>query len=134
MALENSLITYLLAQSSLATAVNNNIRLNNVAPDTPYPFLVVSLSDDEPFNTLNGSASMSNAHFEVEIYASKYADVSSIYISLRSALHLLSGNMSGTSVAWCYATGARDLTLPPPDGSRNWIYHRSCDYSVAYYL
>ena len=97
--------------------------------------IVLSLGSEDPYNDLPGEAATRNQTIQVDCVAMKDTDSYSaeqLAKAVRDAISGFRGTWDKTYVHSCARLNAVDFPVPPQDGSDNYGYQFSSDYSIVY--
>jgi hypothetical protein len=118
--------------SALTAIVGNRIYKQDPSQLSSYPCIAVELPERSYGYNLAGHDGTSLATLKFTAFSStESAAVAAIEV-IRNSMQGFRGLQSGVPILWCYLDGEEDDTVPPPDGSDQWIYEASVTYRVKH--
>lgn len=97
--------------------------------------IVLSLGSDDPYNDLPGEAATRRQTIQVDCVARSQTDSYSaeqLAKAVRDAISGFRGTWDKTYVHSCARINEVEFPVPPQDGSDNYGYQFSSDYSIVY--
>lgn len=123
---------WLRSLSALTAVVSTRIYKQDPSQLALYPCLAVEMPERRYGHNLAGADGTSDATVKFTAYSLYESSAVAAIEAIRNSLDGFRGSQSGVAILRCFLDDEEDATVPPPDGSDQWIYAPSVTYIIRH--
>lgn len=123
--------TLLAATTGVTSLTSTRIYYDGVLPQNPvYPAVTLVEVSAEHVGHLNGESGLVESRVQVDAWSEQPDTANSVHEAIRTKLAAYAGAAGTETIRRAYAENRRTESVPPSEGSANWLYRRSHDYRI----
>lgn len=134
MSVDTDLVDKLLADTTIAANVSEDIYIDHAPQDTAAPYLVVTRVSGARTDTLDGSessATLDSVNYQIDVIASSPSSRETIADAIGAELHQYRGTMGSTTVRGCVQIGRFNAPEPPADAGQVREYRAVLEFGFG---